>query len=278
MIQPLARCLGAGPHSFTDRLVAEPEATYHANRATYLSSHALADFRRCPLLFRRKELGLIPDEDRPAFAFGRAAHCLILEGREAFEARYAVGGPVNPKTGRTFGVDTKAYAEWAAQQGKPTLSDDAAVLLARLDVAVRGHEQTQKLLGDGVPEGVVRAGYAGLRCQARLDWTHPERGIIDLKTIDNLDFFQVEARSFGYVHQMAFYRAVLAAACGRNAEVHLIAVEKREPFRCGVWRIEPQVLDAAERDNAAAIQRLIAARERDVWPTGYEDFRVIDHL
>jgi RecB family exonuclease len=44
-----------------------------------LSSHLLADFRRCPLLYYRKRLGLVPDEDRPAYLLGHAAHTLILE-------------------------------------------------------------------------------------------------------------------------------------------------------------------------------------------------------
>ena len=66
-------------------LIREPADVYHAQAGKYLSSHQLADFRRNPLLFRKKELGLVQDEDRPAYVVGRAAHVLILEGREAYE-------------------------------------------------------------------------------------------------------------------------------------------------------------------------------------------------
>ncbi len=55
-------------------LVREPAEVYHSNAADFLSSHALADFRKCPLLYHRKRCGLIPDEDRPAYLVGRAAH------------------------------------------------------------------------------------------------------------------------------------------------------------------------------------------------------------
>ncbi|NLF17831.1 MAG: hypothetical protein GX595_11330, partial [Lentisphaerae bacterium] len=94
-------------------LIAERAEVYHARAGDFLSSHLLADFRRCPELFHRKQLGLIPDEDSPAYALGRAAHTLILEGPEAFAAEYAVGGPVNPRTGLPFGRATKAFQEWA---------------------------------------------------------------------------------------------------------------------------------------------------------------------
>jgi hypothetical protein len=54
-----------------------------------MPSATSADARR----FRKKELGLIPRKDSDAFVVGRAAHVLILEGRERFEAEFAVGGP-----------------------------------------------------------------------------------------------------------------------------------------------------------------------------------------
>lgn len=265
-----------------DRLLAalgtEDESVYHAQRATHLGSHALGDFRRCPLAFRRKELGLIADGDRPAYRFGRGAHCRILEGAEIFAQRYAIGGPINPKTNRTYGEDTKAFAEWAAAQGRPVLSDDQAATIEQMAGAVTGHAEAMDLLHLGRAEGVVRCAYAGTPCQIRIDWLNPERGLIDLKTVDDMTWFESQIRSFGYAHQVAFYRGVLAAATGATVPSWLIAVEKAEPFRVGVWRIADAVLDAAARDNVAAIGRLQQCRTTDVWPTGYEVIRSYDYL
>ena len=53
--------------------------------------------------------------------------------------------------------------------------------------------------------------------------------------------------------------------------VHLIAVEKKEPFRCGVWLVAPDTLTVAQRDNEAAIDRLRACLAEERWPTGYEE-------
>jgi len=145
-----------------DFLIRESESEYREKAKTHLSSHALADFRKCPLLYWKKKQGLVPDEDRPAYVVGRAAHKLILEGREAFDDGYAVGGPINPKTGEVYGARTKAYAEWASAQGKPVLTDEQFALIANLTTGVRSHRLAIELLSDGLAEGVVRVGCCGL--------------------------------------------------------------------------------------------------------------------
>ncbi|MBA3936225.1 MAG: PD-(D/E)XK nuclease-like domain-containing protein [Planctomycetes bacterium] len=278
MSTPLSRTMTSTLIPFTDHLLTEPEEVYAAKRRDWLSSHSLTDFRRNPRLYRHKQLGLVVEPDRASFAIGRAAHCRVLEGRAAFEERYAIGGPLNPKTGRPFGPDTKAFAEWAAQQGRPVVSEETAALCEQLTGAVQAHEEALALLAQGRAEGVVRCETSGVPCQGRLDWVHPERGIVDLKTIDDLDYFTLQARSFAYAHQLAFYRALLTAVSGHVAEVHVIVVEKKEPFRVGVWRFSEQVLDAAGRENLAAIERLKVCRSEDRWPTGYEAVRSFDYL
>jgi hypothetical protein len=259
-------------------LTHEPADVYHAKRDKFLSSHQLAEFRRNPLLFHKKQLGMVQEEDRPAYLIGQAAHSLILEGREAYEDRYAFGGPVNPKTGEPFGSRTKAFEEWAIAQGKPVLAHDQMALIENLYAAIYAHEHAAALLADGMPEGVVRDEYCGVPCQARFDWVSPQRGIVDLKTCDNLDWLQADARNFGYAHQLAFYRSLLACVSGTVLPVYLVCVEKREPFRCGVWRMGEDVLGIVQKDNEDAIERLKVCREQDHWPTGYEDIRVFDWI
>ena len=207
-------------------LLCEPAEVYHAQGATFLSSHQLAEFRRNPLLFRKKELGLVKEEDRPAYLIGRAAHALVLEGREAYEDRYAFGGPVNPKTREPYGSRTKAFEEWAAVQGKPVLTHDQMALIENLYAAVSAHEHAAALLADGVPEGVVRAEYCGVACQARLDWLSPTRGIVDLKTCDNLDWLQMDARSYGDAPQLALFRAASARRGRRGPPCSPLCCEK----------------------------------------------------
>ena len=76
---------------------------------------------------------------------------------------------------------------------------------------------------------------------------------------------------------MAFYRAVLAQVLdGLLVPVHIVAVEKKEPFRCGVWRVSDDTLATAQCDIESAIHRLLRCRDLGGWPTGYEGIRILE--
>jgi len=259
-----------------DYLITEPASVYQEKRANHLSSHALADFRRCPRFFRDKQLGLIPDKDTRAYAIGRAAHVLILEGRDRYESEFAVGGPINEKTGKPFGPTTKAFAEWADTVGKPVINEADAATVSEMNASVHAHPIASKLLASGEPEKVVRADHCGVPCQIRMDWFDKDAfAISDLKTCASIDTFEADAIDYGYIEQMAFYRELLADVSGREAEVHLIAIEKRAPYRCGVWTIDRSDLDRAAAVNIELIEELKACKVADVWPTRFEDIRVL---
>lgn len=260
-------------------LTHEPAEAYHARGGEYLGSHALGKFQLCPLLYHKDRLGLITETDRPAYMLGQAAHCRILEGKDEFARRYMVSdGPINKTTGKPFKSDSQAYQNWADAQGKPIISTKNGTLIENLAVGVAMNAQAVDLIVDGVAEGVVRADYCGKPCQIRIDWLNPYRGIVDLKTCDDMTWFEADARRYGYARQLAFYRAVLAERIGELVPVHFIAVEKKEPFRCGVWLISPDTLDHCARENAAAIERLKDCERLGQWPTGYEEVRVFDAI
>lgn len=257
-------------------LTTEPADEYHAKAGEYLSSHQLLDYMACPWLYRKKRLGLIADNDTPALLVGRATHVRILEGRDAYESQFAVGGPINPRTNKPFGSNTKAFAEWAEAQGKPVLSHDHVDLIEQMAAGVAMNDEAVDLLLYGRSEGVVRTTYRGTPCQIRLDWVHPHRGIVDLKTTADLTWFENETKRRRYHNQVAFYQAVLAEAIGQLVPVYLIGIEKGEPFRCGVWRVTENTLSIARQENEAAIERLSRAWEIDAFPTGYEELRLLE--
>ena len=87
----------------TSFLIRESAEAYHAQATDHLSSHALADFRRCPQLFHQKRTGIIVDEDRPAYVVGRAVHTLALEG-QALVWRGERGPPTIASTGPPIGA------------------------------------------------------------------------------------------------------------------------------------------------------------------------------
>ena len=258
-----------------------PADEYHeaARRGEFLSSHLLGDFRACPRLYRKKMSGEIEPTDTAAYQTGRALHTLILEGRAKFDAEYLISsGPTNPKTGEPFGKLTKAYKDWAATQTKKIILTNEFDFMAKLQESVWAHPKAAELLDGCSCECTVRTEYLGEQVQIRMDAFNPQlKAIIDLKTCDNLDFFTNDCFKYGYAEQMAFYHDVFKSASGGiETTAWLIAVEKRAPNRCGVWQVSERMLDQAGKVNEHTIEELKACRANDVWPTRYEEPRVLD--
>ena len=261
-----------------------PANEYHqaARDGKFLSSHLLGDFRKSPLLYKKKMNGEIEQAETAALAVGRAVHTLILEGRSKFDEEFNISdGPVNPKTGEPFGKLTKAYKEWAAAQTKDVVSGPDFAFMSKLRESVWAHLVARELLDDGIAEQTVRTRYCEEPCQIRMDWFREDyegRPVIcDLKTCDSIDHFENDSWRFGYPHQMAFYREVFATGTdGTRPDCYLIAVEKKEPYRVAVYKLTDDLLDQCARQNEAAIDELHACRKTNVWPTRTEDLRILD--
>ena len=259
----------------TDIFIQEPDEVYHAQAAHYLSSHQLMDFIKCPFLHHQKKLGHVVEKETEAYRVGKAAHVRILEGREAFQERYCLDWPCNAD-GEPMDGRTKAVKEWKARQTQYPIQPKDGAMIEQMAMGVGMNTAGVELIAYGLAEGVVRVDYCGLACQIRIDWFNPQHGIVDLKTCDDLTYFEADARRYRYLTQLAYYQAVLKEAAGSLVPVFLIAVEKKAPFRTGVWRLSDECLAMTRRDNEAAIERLKVCRCENVWPTGYEEIRTLE--
>lgn len=272
-----------------------PAEEYHdaTKRNEYTTSHRLHLFRRCPALYHKHITGEIVEADTAAFILGRATHTLVVEGAEKFEREYLVSdGPTNPKTGKPYGSTTKAFLDWAADQPLPVISGADHEVMLKMANAVRAHEMAASLLSRGFAEQTVRTTWNGENVQARFDWYDPERNLlVDLKTCADLDRFTYDVRDFGYVPQLSFYKRCLELAAGwddgkapTEFTAWLIAVEKREPYRVGVFQVCAATLDDGNFAGPGAkygvgndplIAELQACRRDDIWPTRFEGFGLI---
>lgn len=261
----------------------EDDETYHnrSKSGEVISSHMLSSFRWSPAKYKLKVDGLLPQPPSEALEFGRAAHCLILEGEDKFHSIYTVDdGPINPKTGEVYGKQTKAFAQWRQEQvGEVITVKDFGTILG-MATAIKQHPVAGKLLADIVPEGVVRTEYHGALCQIKMDGYSEKFGIIDLKTTNDIGgfFYDISRPGYDYHYQAGFYRAVLQSASKIKAHFWFVAVEKTFPFTVGVWHVNPDVLNQAEELNQRKISELISCRESDNWPSGYEDVREYDKM
>ncbi|MDR1519050.1 MAG: PD-(D/E)XK nuclease-like domain-containing protein [Planctomycetota bacterium] len=265
--------------------IVEDEAVYHARAQAGLvmSSGMLKRFRDCPYHYHRLVTGQVKEKDRAAYRFGRAVHKIILEGIAPFNRAFAIGGPINPKTGKNYGVGTQAHDAWLAERGlsrEHVIAEEEADTLIAMHRATRRHSKAMDLLSYGWPELVCRATMNDVPCQARFDWlTHDAAGnyvILDLKTTEDMTWFRSDAKRYQYLHQFAFYRSVFALAAGPPlAAFWCIAVEKKEPFRVGMWDVPESDLDAAATENRISLESYKDCLGADAWPTGYEEPRTL---
>ena len=277
-------------------LIDEPFAVYLAKREEYLTSHQLMDFVRCPRLHFLKKTGALtsdPNKVSAELVLGSAAHKLILEGRWEFDKCYAVGAPINERTGKEYGRETQAYAKWVEEQradkgsAAEFITTEQWFVISRMADSVANHAEAQKLLHHGVAERVLRSDFSGIPVQSRLDW-FTEIGeipvIVDLKTCSDLDSFEYDAKRFLYGIQFSFYQQILLRSVFDEydvdnaipAKVFVIAVEKKEPFRCGVFEVPDYMLGHFTEKIHTAIESLKECQRAGEYPTLYETMRVLN--
>jgi hypothetical protein len=224
-----------------------PDAEYQSARQNYITAHALAEFRRDPYLYWRAYVDpnrAIVRQDSPTFAFGRAAHVMILEGREKYLDSFVIAdGPINESTGKPYGNATKAYAEWYVSQTMPIVSIKEHLAIEEMEASIEAHPIASRLLEEGAPEVVVRNMGEGHHLQCRIDWWNESKNqIVDLKTCESLEKFKYQIKDFGYIQQLAWYASMVLREQGRSPdfppECYIIAAEKAMPYRVAVYRLE----------------------------------------
>lgn len=221
------------------------------------------------------ELDHPSEVETPAMRLGTAVHACILEPN-LFEDRYAIGGPVNPKTGRCYGAETQKYAEWAAEQGKPTLPTENAEICWAISGAVRKHGTARWLLECGARELSLTWTdvETGLELKGRVDaWIEKGGALPDLKTCRCAAArpFSIDAYRLGYHFQLAMYVDGMKAATGAETIVPLIiAVETSEPYAVAVYQFTDEAIEIGRTQYKRTLALIQKCEKAGDWP-GYPD-------
>lgn len=182
-----------------------------------------------------------PKPPTDAMKLGTAVHDLVLEPEE-FLKRNITGGPINPKTSKPYGRDTKKFAEWEAATGKVAWPRKDWDKINAMAESVMRHDGAAHLLG--VCETEVSAlwkdPYSGRLLQARYDmWI---AGIIgDLKTTRDVGrrAFRRQAEDMGYFMQIAMYWDGAQILTGETPkDPHFVIVETEPPYKTAVRKID----------------------------------------
>lgn len=243
-----------------------------------LTSRLLRDFRKCPALFHRKQSGLLPQSEPKAYLVENATRCLILQGREEFDKRYLIGGdrPINPRTGAPFGTETKAYAEWRATVEQDILTEEEGLLVINMAAAVATHDEAVKLLHkDGEAFKRVDDFFHGIQATTVIHWLTAADEIVEVCIVNDLDRFEEQAKDGDYAHRLEFQERLAFSRNNNSAGCYCIAVERKEPYRVGVWEFSVHTLADAYGDNRDAAESIKDCKHTGNWPTRYESLRTL---
>lgn len=203
--------------------------------------------------------------ERPEIAsaskrFGTLFHVAALEP-ENFPKRVQLGGPVNPKTGKEYGRDTKAWAEFEeAHPGKVILAHEDAEAFKRMYEQVSGHPIARKyLLQSKALRELSLCWRYPLRlpssdeqlivtCKARPDAALLEEPVlVDLKTTDHPLSARALSRLFtdyGYYRAAALYADGWASLTGGPRPRFLfVVVQRSEPWECVVCELHEEFVN-----------------------------------
>lgn len=274
----------------------EPFHEYMAFKQ-HLTSTKLRKYIQDPLIYKWNQDNNWPHTDSPSMLFGRALHTMLLEGDNCYGEAWHVEDCINPRTGKPYGKETKAYTEWREAISNRFPNKEVIDLATHnrvyeLAQIVRKNPFFKAFCTGGVAERVIRGKLHGRDCQCRIDYLKiegndipatwsPEGGsdapalITDLKTTDNLDRFNYAIRDYGYLYQLAFYAEMFEHFTEQEAETHILAVETKPPYRVGLWEAPVPVMLDYRKKVQNYIEDLVDSEKHNTWFSRYDEIQEI---
>ena len=204
----------------------------------------------------------------PAMEIGTAAHCLILDGQEAFDAQYC-------KKPDDIKLTTKEGKEWKASIGRKKIlgtggKDDPWNAVQGMAESLRKIEWYAGTDEEYIKRNEVSIyfDWLGVRCKARLDSVLIDEGIVlDLKTTDtvNPDLFTKKVVGLGYDFQAAYYAKAAEEAYGKPFRFIFAAVERRAPYSVDLFEASDEMMEEGTRKCEAALRRLKRCQQSEEW-------------
>ena len=213
------------------------------------------------------------DEDTASKVRGRYTHSVILEPDTVDEV-YAVGGPVNPRTGKTYGMGTAKFTAWEVEQGKTGVSPEMKEQAEGMAEALRAHAVVGPMLtGKGLSEVSVvwECEETGLLCKARIDRTTMFEGVtalLDVKTAKDASphGFARDSARLHYPAKACHYLAGAAAHDKRPRVFVWAAVEPEPPHKIGVYFLHSEDQPVIEHRRRRWMRELKTCLDSGVWP------------
>lgn len=148
--------------------------------------------------------------------------------------------------------------------------------------AVWGNPIAAKLLMEATHKEKVaswKCRETGAPCKGRVDaYIQPRGFLIDIKTTRDASFyaFRSAIERYGYVCQVAHYRAGLIAAGHDVNACIIIAVENEPPYGVAIYNLINTAISAAEVLVKDYLAKWVACTQTDYWPSYNDEPQDID--
>ena len=208
-------------------------------------------------------------QDKPEFAFGRAAHKLLIEGRAGFEDEYAI----RPEEWSDW--RSKASQIWRDEQiaqGKTVITPEELYAIGEMATSLGAHPLVKAGLLDGMIERslVWKDRETGIWLKARPDAIPGDcKDLSDLKTTGSVsdDDVQRSITSFGYNIQAAVACEGVKQVLGLDVETFtLVFVEKTAPYAVRVITLPEQDIIRGSLQMAWSARTFARCVKTNTWP------------
>jgi exodeoxyribonuclease VIII len=205
-----------------------------------------------------------PQPESDAFRLGRALHCRILT-----PDRFASAYTTMPKVDRRTKEGKEAYAKALDDAaGREILDEEAMRTVDGMASAVLASSGAAEALGIATSrETVMTAEIDGEPCKCRVDAFSMSGLLLDIKTTTSAAprAFARSVVDYGYLLQMAFYRAVMIRNGIPLGKTVIIAVEKAAPFGVAVYEVSESDIDFAFRAVPSLVARYALCQRSGFW-------------
>lgn len=206
-------------------------------------------------------------EDNDAFAFGRAAHCLLLEPDSFNQRFYSIddteicieASGEDWKEKNKSPRATKIYKEWLAEileenSHRQLLSlDDFTDINNMVDKAM-GYTQVRELVESASKREVIYSKTInGIKTKCKVDAINPSNFILDYKTSRDaatLRNFSISAKKYGYPRQGAFYRDITGVT-----SFWFLVQEKTYPYTVCLAELSPDTYEEGKMQYQNALEQ-----------------------
>ena len=247
---------------------------YHSQRCcpgpSVSSSGLRVILRDCPALFYAfSDLNPARFEKKvsTAFAFGKAAHALVL-GEPEFNSKFILSPFDN--------FMTKEARAWRDDQKREIVRKEDMEIILQMVAAQRRSAECMRAFTEGVAEKSIlwQDRVTGIWLKSRPDWLpiKPEkRFTTEYKTADSIKPRKLNSAVFdyGYEMQAALTRDAIATVIGANPlGIAHVVQEKSAPFLVDCRLFTPEQIDFGRMEYRKALRIFAKCLETDVWP-GY---------